>query len=182
MRNGLRVIIAVALCALMFLGCAKKAEEVKAPPDTAPRAEIAKARSLYDHGRYLAAINILKKEKRKDPNDPEVNSLLNKCYCKAGIHYFDEKEYRKAVNMLSSVARKSRDCPERDKYLVKARKILKEMADDYYRRGLVKFREQKLDEAIKNWRKVLEYEPGHRKAKEYIEKSRKIQESLEQHK
>jgi tetratricopeptide (TPR) repeat protein len=146
-----------------------------------PRAEIEKARSHYEHGRYAAAIKILRREKKSNPSDPEINSLLNKSLCKAGIQYYEDKEYQKAARMLRET-RKGKDCPDRDSYLNKARKIMKDMADDYYRRGLVKFREQKLDEAIKNWKKVLEYEPGHRKAKEYIEKSRKIQESLEQHK
>lgn len=182
MKIGLRVIVvAVVFCVLLFAGCAKKAEEVTAPPSETPRAEIEKARSHMAHGRYQAAIKILRAEKKKDPKDPEVNHLLNQAYCKAGIHYYESREYQKAVRMLNST-RKGRDCPERDSYLNKAKKIVKDMADDYYRRGLIKFREQKLDEAIKNWKKVLEYEPGHRKAREYIEKSRKIQESLEQHK
>lgn len=171
----------VVLCSLSFAGCAKKAEEVTAHPSETPRAEIEKARSHYQHGRYQAAIKILLQERKKNPNDPEINSLLNQSRCKAGIHYYETKEYQKAVRMLTQ-ARRGKDCAERDSYLTKAKKFLKEMADDYYRRGLIKFREQKLDEAIKNWKKVLEYEPGHRKAREYIEKSRKIQESLEQHK
>jgi cytochrome c-type biogenesis protein CcmH/NrfG len=58
--------------------------------------------------------------------------------------------------------------------------MLKNMADNFYRAGLKFFREQKLHEAIEKWNTVLEIDPNHHKAKEYIQRSKRILEALKQ--
>jgi hypothetical protein len=56
--------------------------------------------------------------------------------------------------------------------------MLKSLADEFYRAGLKFYREQKLNEAIVKWNTVLDIEPDHQKAKEYILKSKKLLQAL----
>jgi tetratricopeptide (TPR) repeat protein len=131
--------------------------------------------SYYEDADYPAAIRELQKAKINHPNDPEINRYLTLSCYNSGVVSFKKKEYKKALDSFSKVKKGFEDV---DDYVRKCRLSLKTMAVDMYKMGLKFYREQKLQEAIAKWNSVLEIEPDHQKAKEYIEKARKLQDAL----
>ena len=63
-------------------------------------------------------------------------------------------------------------------YLAKIRNETAALADKHYKMGLQCYRDQKLNEAIAEWQKVLELDASHAKAREYISKANKLLEAL----
>jgi tetratricopeptide (TPR) repeat protein len=135
------------------------------------------AMSLYNNGEYQAAIGELLKARSRYPRNAEISKYLNLSYYNLGVLYYKKKDYMNALNMFSNVKRGD---GKTEDYLKKIWVMLKNMADEYYKAGLKFFREQKLNEAIGKWNIVLQIDPHHQKAKEYIQKSKKLLEALKQ--
>jgi tetratricopeptide (TPR) repeat protein len=131
--------------------------------------------SYYEDADYASAIKELQKAKSHYPNDPEISRYLNLSWYNSGILWYKKKDYKKALESFSKVKKGFEGV---DDYVRKSRSSLKGMADDMYKQGLKFYREQKLQPAIEKWHLVLEIEPDHHKAKEYIEKAKKLQDAL----
>lgn len=134
-----------------------------------------RAVSLFEDGDYAAAAHEFQKAKSHAPNDPEIHRYLNLCYYDLGLAQFKKKDYKKA---LDSFAKVKKGFEGVDDYVKRCRSGLRHQAEDLYKLGLKFFREQNLQEAIIRWNGVLEIEPEHHKAKEYIEKAKKLQNAL----
>jgi tetratricopeptide (TPR) repeat protein len=131
--------------------------------------------SFYEHGNYQAAINELLKAKSKYPRSSEVSKYLNMSYYNMGKLYYDNKDYTNALHMLTKVKKGSENA---EPYVTRAKAMLKNLMDKFYKEGLQFYRQQKLREAIEKWNAVLEIDPHHRKAQEYTQKSKKLLEAL----
>lgn len=138
-----------------------------------------RAVALFEDGDYAAAAQEFQRAKTHAPNDHEIQRYLNLCWYNLGIAYFKKKECRKAVDSFSKVKKGFEGV---DEYLRKCRSGLKHDAEEVYKLGLKFYREQKLPEAIARWHAVLDLEPEHLKAKEYIEKAKKLQNALKNQK
>jgi tetratricopeptide (TPR) repeat protein len=131
--------------------------------------------SFYENGNYQAAINELLKAKSKYPRSSEVSKYLNMSYYNMGKVYYDNKDDMNALHMLTKVKKESENA---EPYVTRARVMVKNLMDKFYKEGLQFYRQQKLQEAIEKWNVVLEIDPQHRKAQEYIQKSKKLLEAL----
>jgi tetratricopeptide (TPR) repeat protein len=131
--------------------------------------------SFYENGNYQAAINELLKAKSKYPRSSEVSKYLNMSYYNMGKMYYDNKDDMNALHMLTKVKKGSESA---EPYLTRAKVMVKALMDKFYKEGLQFYRQQKLQEAIEKWSAVLEIDPHHRKAQEYIQKSKKLLEAL----
>ena len=145
--------------------------------DTGVEDYLSVALSLYEDGDYAGAIQEFLKAKEKYPKNPEIIKHLNLSYYKQGVAHFEKGEYKNALQMFSSL---KPDFEKVGDYIKKVRAGLKKTAEDSYKNGLKLFREQKLTQAIEQWNIVLEIEPDHKKAREYIEKAKNLLKSLEQ--
>jgi len=133
--------------------------------------------SLYENGEYQAAIDELLKARSKYPRNAEISKYLNLSYYDLGVYYYYQKDYIKSLSMFTAV---KKGYGNTKPYIIKARGMLKSLAEEFYRAGLKFYREHKLNEAIEKWNTVLEIEPSHKKAKDYIYKSKKLLETLKQ--
>lgn len=131
--------------------------------------------SFYEDGDYASALAELQSAKSRHPNNPEIQKYLNLSWYNSGILSFKKKEYRKAFDAFGKVRKNFENV---DNYIRQCRQALKGNAEDLYKMGLKFFREQKMPEAIGKWQMVLDIEPNHQKAKEYLEKARKLQAAL----
>jgi tetratricopeptide (TPR) repeat protein len=156
-------------------GTKKKGEEDEAVEEESNYLGL--AISLYENGEYQAAINELLKVKTKYPRNTDIIKYLNLSYYNLGVYYYNKRDYMKALSMFTKV---KKGFENTEPYIKKTRIMLKNLADEFYRAGLKFYREQKLNEAIMKWNTVLEIEPNHQKAKEYIYKSKKLLEALKQ--
>jgi tetratricopeptide (TPR) repeat protein len=131
--------------------------------------------SFYENGNYQAAINELLKAKSKYPRSSEVSKYLNMSYYNMGKMYYDNKDYMNALQILTKVKKGSEKV---EPYVTRAGAMVKNLVDIFYKEGLQFYGQQKLQEAIEKWNIVVEIDPHHRKAKEYIQKSRNLLEAL----
>jgi tetratricopeptide (TPR) repeat protein len=151
----------------------KKGEETESV--TEESSHIGLAISLYENGEYQAAINELLKARAKNPKNAEIIKYLNLSYYNLGVYHYNNRDYMRALRTFTKV---KRGFGHTDMYIKKTRVMLKSLADEFYRAGLKFYREQKLNEAIVKWNTVLDIEPDHQKAKEYILKSKKLLQAL----
>jgi len=133
--------------------------------------------AFYDAGNFPSAIQELQKARSRTPNDPDVNKYLNLSWYNSGIIWFKKKEYKKALEAFGMVKKKFESVEE---YIGKCLQAQKNEAEELYKNGLKSFREQKLQDAIAKWNAVLEINPNHIKAKEYIEKATKLLNALKE--
>ena len=145
--------------------------------DTGVEDYLSVALSLYEDGDYAGAIQEFLKAKEKYPKNPEIIKHLNLSYYKQGVAHFEKGEYKNALQMFLNL---KPDFEKVGDYIKKVKAGLKKMAENSYKNGLKLFREQKLTQAIEQWKIVLEIEPEHKKAREYIEKAKNLLKSLEQ--
>lgn len=134
--------------------------------------------TFYNDGDYKSAIEEFLKAKSQYPKNQDVIKYLNLSYYNSGINYYEKKEYKQALDMFLSVKSGFEKVNE---YIKKTRSGLVKTAEDLYKMGLKFYREQQLNEAIAQWKNVLEIAPNHAKAKEYIERAKKLLESLKKH-
>lgn len=134
-----------------------------------------RAIAIFEDGDYAGAIQELQKAKSHAPNDPEIAKYLNLSWYNLGITLFKKTEYQKALDAFAKV---KKGFESLDSYEKKCRNELKNRVEELYKQGMKFFREQNLKEAVARWNAVLEIEPGHQKAKEYIEKANKLETAL----
>lgn len=126
--------------------------------------------SSFDAGDYATAIKEFEKMKAGYPNDPDILAYLERSWYYSGVGHFNKKEYRKALTAFTNV----RKGFERvDEYSQTCRQNLKGTIDNYFAAGLKSYNENKWQDAVKNMKAVLEIDPSHKQAKEYLEMARK---------
>jgi len=131
--------------------------------------------SFYEEGDYASAIRELQKARTRHPRDPEIQKYLNLSWYNSGVSWFNKKDFNKALESFASV---KAGFERVNDYVKRCRQELSKNAENLYKIGLKFFREQKLQEAIDQWNAVLRIEPGHQKAREYIEKASKLLNTL----
>ena len=126
--------------------------------------------SAFEAGDYATAIREFEKMKAGYPNDPDILAYLERSWYNSGVVHFNKKDYRKALAAFSNV----RKGFERvDEYTLTCRQNLKGMINDYFAAGVKSYNENKFQDAVNKMKTVLDIDPGHKQAKEYMEKARK---------
>jgi Flp pilus assembly protein TadD len=107
------------------------------------------------------------------PTRPAVDGNL-----RLALQDLSKHNYEAALQRFA-LARKSREASDEvlDRYIADTRKIL---AERHYDEGVSAFRAARYDQAIVQFSKALEYEPGHQKAKLYLTSARELEVRLGQ--
>jgi cytochrome c-type biogenesis protein CcmH/NrfG len=90
-----------------------------------------------------------------------------------------DKKYDDSYRALTQLARLQPDYEDVARLLQQARRS---MIDHHYQEGIRLFREEKLPEAIAEWKIVLEMEPRHVNARRNIEQAERLLKGLEERK
>lgn len=160
-----------------------------APPPTTPGAPppvreepevnplLADAREAFERGEYVVALGDVDRLLASSPQHREGLDLKKQILYEIGKGQFAEKKYASSYQTLSQLARLAPDYEDSGRMLRTARELL---VRQHYNQGLQLFREEKLPEAIAEWRQVLEYDPGHVNAQRNIEQAERMLRALEQ--
>ena len=89
----------------------------------------------------------------------------------------DARQYQESIQSLNQVARLQPDYEDVPSLLRQARTRL---VEQHYTQGVRFYREEKLKEAIAEWRVVLEMDPGNANARRNIDQAEKLLRGLEQ--
>jgi tetratricopeptide (TPR) repeat protein len=151
--------------------------EELAPPEINPL--IAEAREALERNDYPLALGDLDKLLAGDPGNREGLTLKKLALYRQGKNQFDQKNYAGSFRTLNVLARLQPDYEDVPKLLqqTKTRAV-----DQHYREGIRLYREEKLPQAIAEWKIVLDLEPQHANAKKNIDQAERLLRGLEQRK
>jgi tetratricopeptide (TPR) repeat protein len=149
--------------------------EEQAPPEVNPL--IAEAREALERSDYPVALGDLDKLLAGDPGNREGLTLKKLVLYRQGKSLFDKQNYGASYRTLNTLARLQPDYEDVPKLLqqTKLRAV-----EQHYREGIRFYREEKLPQAIAEWKVVLEMEPQHVNAKRNIEQAERLLKGLEQ--
>ena len=147
----------------------------EAPPEVNPL--IAEAREALDRNEYTVALGDLDKLLAGDPGNREGLTLKKLVLYRHGKNLFDQKNYDASYRTLTTLSKLQHDYEDVAKLLpqTKGRAI-----DLHYQSGIRFYREEKLPQAIAEWKAVLDLDPAHANAKKNIDQAEKLLKGLEQ--
>ena len=161
-----------------------------APPPvetTPPRAEppqepevnplLADAREALDRNDYTVALADVDRFLAGQPSNREGLDIKKTALYRQGKQQLDQRKYTESYKTLGQLARLQPDFQDSPRLLQQART---RAVEQHYNEGLRLYREEKLPEAIREWRVVLEVDPQHANAQRNIEQAERLLKGLEQ--
>jgi tetratricopeptide (TPR) repeat protein len=154
-----------------------------APPAPAPAEApevnplLLEARESFEKGDLVAALGDVDRFLASDPRSREGLDLKKAVLYRQGKNQFAQKKYGDSYRTLIQLAKLQPEYEDSANLLRQARTRL---VDQHYSDGIRLYREEKLKEAIAEWRVVLELDPEHAGAKRNIEQAERLLRGLEE--
>jgi nucleoid-associated protein YgaU len=134
------------------------------------------AREALERGEYQVALADVDRLLSGGHN-PDGVELKKAILYGLGRNQLNQRKYDESFQTLTQLARLSPSYQDTPALLRQARE---RAAQQHYSQGLQLFREEKLQEAIVQWKAVLDYEPEHPNARKNIEQAERLLRSLQQ--
>lgn len=145
------------------------------PPEVNPL--LAEAREALERSDYPDAIATVDKFLAGKPGDREGLTLKKQALYGQAKGQLTARQYGESIQTLTQLARLQPDYEDAPTLLRQART---RVIEQHYTQGVRYYREEKLREAIAEWRVVLEMEPGHANARRNIDQAERLLRGLEQ--
>ena len=160
---------------------APAAEPVPAAPavDEAPKVDplYAEAREAFDKKDLTVALADVDRLLASNPRHTDALDLKKAILYEQGKEQLDAANYAASYESFTQLARIAPDYQDGATLLRQARTRL---VQHHYAEGLQLYRNEKLEEAIAQWRTVLQLDPRHPNAQRNIEQAERILKTLEQ--
>jgi len=105
----------------------------------------------------------------------DLDKLLDK-----GLKYFERSDYLNARSTFRQVLAREPYNNTASNYLNRIETELKVRVEELFNMGMVKYADGDYEAAIKEWEKILDIDPNHESAKEYIQKAQERIDALKQ--
>jgi len=156
-----------------------------APVGPAPKEEytpevnplLAEAREALERSDYGDALGTVDKYLTSKPGDREGLTLKKQALYGQAKSQMEARQYPESIQSLTLLTRLQPDYEDASTLLKQARTRL---VEQHYTQGVRFYREEKLKEAISEWRVVLEMDPGHANARRNIDQAERLLRGLEQ--
>lgn len=145
-------------------------------PSAAQGRELESAVMLLHQGDYELSAKMLELHLRRYPNDELASRTLREAYAALGRERVQQGKKEEALTYLQKA--QSGKPGGAGEPLGSARSLRKDIAQDYYERG-VRAQRTNLDEAIRLWQQALQYDPELTQARLRIEQARRMRENLD---
>jgi len=149
----------------------------EAPPEINPL--VAEAREALDRRDYVVALGDIDKLLSGDPGNREGLSLKKVALYRQGKDQLDQKNYDGSYKTFTTLARLQPDYEDVPKLL---QQMKGRLVEQHYREGIRLYREEKLPQAITEWKVVLDLDPQHANARKNIDQAERLLKGLEQRK
>jgi len=133
------------------------------------------AREHLSKNAWASVINVTEEILEQDPGNDEAKMLFSNASYKLGKILLDHGEAAKSIDVLSRIEPSYEDTGQ---LLSLARARMKSQAETLYRDGVKQFINEDLERAIKTWKRVLELNPDHPKARQDMENAERLLEKL----
>jgi tetratricopeptide (TPR) repeat protein len=138
---------------------------------------LAEAREALERSDYGDAIGTVDKYLVSKPGDREGLTLKKQALYGQAKSQMEARQYPESIQSLTLLTRLQPDYEDAPALLKQARTRI---VEQHYTQGVRFYREEKLKEAIAEWRVVLEMEPSHANARRNIDQAEKLLRGLEQ--
>jgi tetratricopeptide (TPR) repeat protein len=138
---------------------------------------LAEAREALERSDYPDALSSVDKYLAGKPGDREGLTVKKQALYGQAKSQMEARRYGESIQSLTMLTRLQPDYEDAPALLKQARA---RMVEQHYTQGVRFYREEKLKEAISEWRVVLGMEPGHANARRNIDQAEKLLRGLEQ--
>jgi tetratricopeptide (TPR) repeat protein len=138
---------------------------------------LAEAREALERSDYPDAVATVDKFLSGKPGDREGLTLKKQALYGHAKSQMDARQYPESIQTLNQLARLQPDYENVPALLRQARTRI---IEQHYTQGVRYYREEKLKEAIAEWRLVLEMDPSNANARRNIDQAEKLLRGLEQ--
>ncbi len=107
-----------------------------------------------------------KTETSKPQPQPDVNAIIQK-----GVNYREAGQLKKAIASFEKALEVEPGNAEAARYLAETENELDDLIQSHFNKGIAYFNQDALEDAIREWDKVLELDPSHQKAAEYKDRA-----------
>ncbi len=143
--------------------------------ETARAESLETAIDLAKSGNHLAAIPRLKAHLQRFPKDGTAQDLLAESHREIGIAYYQDGKLRESVSHLRASADYAKVADPLTEAALNDASV--KLAQQAYEEGVKVFNSD-IGQAIDYWEESLEYDPSHLRARSYLDKAYKIQDTL----
>ena len=157
------------------------APPASAPPPREEPAEVnpllAEAREAADRLDYGQALSDIDQLLASSPRNADAITLKKQVLYSQGKQQLDQRKYRDSyatLNQLSKIA------PNYEDSATLMRQTRTRLIDEYYNSGIRYYREEKLPEAIAQWKAVLEIDPQHVNARKNLDQAERLLKQLDE--
>jgi tetratricopeptide (TPR) repeat protein len=147
----------------------------ESPPEVNPL--LAEAREAYERKDFPDTLATVDKFLTSKPGDREGVALKKQALYGQARDQMEARQYQESIQSLTQLARLQPDYEDTPALLRQARTRL---IEQHYTQGVRYYREEKLREAIAEWRIVLEMDPANTNARRNIDQAEKLLRGLEQ--
>ena len=140
---------------------------------------LVEARESLERKDYATALGDADRLLASTPSNAEAQDLKRSALYGLGKTQYDQKQYKDSYVTLGQLVKLAPNHEDAAKLLRQSRGRL---IDDHFGRGIRYYREERLPEAIAEWKAVLEIEPQHIAARKNLEQSERLLKSLEERK
>lgn len=120
----------------------------------------------------IRKIQMIQKRRRE-----AVTENKNARYFKAGLNYYEQKKYIKALESFGKVEPHYDGLNEK---VAELKQVMKTESEEYYRKGVKFFLNEELDEAIEEWQKALALDPQNDKARKDIDNAKQLLKKIDE--
>jgi nucleoid-associated protein YgaU len=152
-------------------------EPKEEPPEVDPLLQ--EAREAFERKDYGEALSDLDKLLGSNPANREGLDLKKSVLYQHGKRQLDQKDLRASYQTLTMLVRLQ---PNYEDTAALLQRVRTQLVARHYGEGLRLYREEKLQQAIAEWRTVLEYDAQHANARRNIEQAERLLKSLEERK
>jgi tetratricopeptide (TPR) repeat protein len=133
--------------------------------------------ALYGKKDYEAAIVELDKVLRENPEDRVALDYAYKAHFEYGMDLYKKEDYLSAKTQFAGALRYNSGCQQCHSYISTCETTYKEL---HYKRGMQFFDNEKLEDAIREWKLVKALDPNYKKVDYLINKAENIQKKVEE--
>lgn len=149
------------------------------PAEEAPYANpaLAEAKEELEKGEYVSALSIVDQFLGQNPHSNEALELKRAVLLQQGKALLEQNKLNDSLAAFTQLAKLS---PRDASVSAFVGNVRGRLVQQHYNQGIRLYREEKLAEAISEWRIVLQYEPKHDGAKKNIETAERLLKSLKE--
>jgi tetratricopeptide (TPR) repeat protein len=133
--------------------------------------KLRRAQERFEQGAYKEAILACWQALEDNPGNTKAKTLSEAAHYALGKQYLDQGEENLAIETLKVLSPEYKDTAQ---LMAQAQGRINARAEEFYRRGVKHFLNEELEEAVAAWKKALELNPNHPKARQDMDNALRL--------